>query len=503
MNDTSDEILRRKRDHHAIFCTTASHAVKGTQAEHDTVEYLLKYLNVRAVGDYRLLVNYNIVEREQGGKSGNALEVDIVVIDRLGVFLLEIKDWRGTIRPHDDLWIFRNTKGREIERKNPLNLINYKARVLHSQLFEKSGDFPHLGLTSVVGLVVLTQGVRLYLPDPRCHDNINRIVDLHNPLIEALSTRRQLFQGNRNTPLSDAQIESISKVLFHRHVPPEVIVQGYRVERELSQGVDLYTVAFEARHTSITSRQVRLKRYQLVSLAEERVKSDLLKFQRSIQALSALEGGSTPPNILGTRDFLDDELHNPDVFYEITELPTGPDLAQVMAVQAQRGKPLPLSRQLVFLESIGKALQYAHNHKDARGESAPIYHRNVCPETVFQMRDGTIKLGDFDFAKMDGATITTLGEVLVDKPYTAPELLHNSGAASASSDIYALGVLWYFLACLPQEPRNVEPQRLHTLPLPQDALNLLNWMLNKDPAKRPQKIEAVLEELARLSTTEK
>src|SRR5262249_18044609 len=108
MTDKSDELIRKKRKDHAIFCTTAIHAVKGTQAEHDTVEYLLKHLDTRIVGNYRLLVNYNIVEREQDRKVGNSLEVDVVVVNRLGVFLLEVKDWPGTIKPHDNVWVYKS-----------------------------------------------------------------------------------------------------------------------------------------------------------------------------------------------------------------------------------------------------------------------------------------------------------------------------------------------------------------------------------------------------------
>jgi hypothetical protein len=499
MADKNDEIIRKRRDHHVIFCTTAIHAVKGTQAEHDTLEYLLKHLDKNIVGDYRLLVNYNIVERDQDGKMGNSLEVDVVVINRRGVFLLEVKDWRGTIKPHDDVWVFKSYRGKEEERKNALNLINHKARVLHTQLFSRSGDFSDLDQTSVIGLVVLTQGVQLYIPNAQCHDNRDRIVDLHNPLLEALSTHSQLHKRFASMPLNDPQIQAISRALFDAHVPPEVIVHGYRIERELSEG-DLYSVAFEAQHTQVASRRVRLKRYQLFSLSESRVESDLLKFQRSIQALSDLENERANLNILRTQDFFADDLHNPDVFYEVTELPTGPSLADAMEMSAQQGRKMSPSRQLSFLEPVGKALQYAHNHKDARGRSAPIYHRNVCPETVFQMRDGTVKLGDFDFAKlMEGPTLTEPGKVLLEKPYTAPELLDFPPTpATASSDIYALGVLWYFMACLPQEPSKFEPTRIDVLDLPQEARTLIKRMTAQKMFERPQKIEEVLEEMARI-----
>ena len=174
-----------------------------------------------------------------------------------------------------------------------------------------------------------------------------------------------------------------------------------------------------------------------------------------------------------------------------------------MKILAQNGKKMPLSKQMLFLASICKALQHAHNHKDRRGKDSPIFHRNVCPETVFQMHDGTIKLGDFDFAKIvEGETVTTPDEVQLEKPYTAPELLKNSTFATAASDIYALGVLWYFMACLPQEPNRIESASIDALDLPQGARVLLKRMTAEKPYDRPQKIEEVLEELEHIKEAE-
>src|SRR5437763_1217366 len=136
MTNNSDELNKKKREHHVIFCTTAIHAVKGTAAEQETVEYLLKHLDTNIVGDYRLLVNYNIMQQDQNGRMTNSLEVDVVVVNRLGVFLLEVKDWRGTIEGHDNVWVF---KGRT-ERPNAWKSIDLKSRVVYSQLFGKSGD---------------------------------------------------------------------------------------------------------------------------------------------------------------------------------------------------------------------------------------------------------------------------------------------------------------------------------------------------------------------------
>jgi len=97
---------RKKLDHHVTFCADADFAVKGSQAERESIQFLLNSLQVEAVGDYRLLINYNIMERS----GGNSLEVDVVVINRLGIFLLEIKDWRGNIEAFDDVWVFRGSQ---------------------------------------------------------------------------------------------------------------------------------------------------------------------------------------------------------------------------------------------------------------------------------------------------------------------------------------------------------------------------------------------------------
>jgi hypothetical protein len=471
-----------KLDHHVTFCADADFAVKGSQAERESVQFLLNSLQGKTVGDYRLLVNYNVMERGRG----NSLEVDVVVINRLGIFLLEIKDWSGTIEAFDDVWVYRGSQ----QRKNAWKSIDRKARVLHSQLFETDGAFPHLNQVSVIGLVVLTQGLRSFVS--RGNDNTQRIVDLSPRLVEALSTQRLLHRGARSRPLSDPQIRAIREALYKQHQPRDVIVHNYRVVKALALR-DLCDT-FEAQHTQIATRQVRLKRYQLPSLEQAMMEISIHHFQRSIQAVSAL---GSHPHLLTPLDFFADDIRQQeDVFYEITELPTGPGLDEVMRSRTQLGRKMSFAHQLSFLKPISLALQHAHNHKDADGKPTPVYHRNICPETVFQMRDGTVKLGDFDFAKFGDKTISVPGQILIAKPYTAPELLKNSSQASARSDIYALGVLWYFMASLPSVPQQFNPAEIDTLELPEHGRALLKRMTAETPLERPERIEEMLDALS-------
>lgn len=474
----------QKLERHVRFCDTAKFAVKGSQAERECVQFLLKTLQIENVGDYRLLVNYNIVEKGRG----NSLEVDVLAINRMGIFLLEVKDWHGKIEARDESWL---VNGRD-ERQNPATLIASKARVLHSQLFGRSGVFPHMGKVSVTGLVVMTQGLRNFTLQG--HDNGDRILALGQRLTRALSSTWLLHRGSGSRLLSDAEILEISESLYTRHQSPETVIHGYRVVDHLVLRDNCDT--FVAQNARIGTQRVRLKRYQLPSLEQAVMKLNIPLFERSVETMGAL---GSHPHLLTTLGFFTDDIrHREDVFYEFTELPTAPGLDEVMQHWERSGRKMSFAQQLAFLQAISQGLRHAHNFKDASGKPMPVYHRNICPETVFQMRDGTIKLGDFDFSKFGDRTISVPGQTLLAKPYTAPELLLNSSNASPQSDIYALGVLWYFMASLPARREHFEPATINALDLPEPARALLKRMTAAKPGERPARIEEVLAALVTL-----
>ena len=101
----------------------------------------------------------------------------------------------------------------------------------------------------------------------------------------------------------------------------------------------------------------------------------------------------------------------------------------------------------------------------------------------------------------DEQTISIPGEVLVDAPFTAPELFSNPSSASSASDIFALGVLWYYLACFPKKNPKFNDEKMDAqqvdaqvdaLSLPEAARILMKKMLKRVPGSRPQKVEEVL-----------
>lgn len=91
-----------------------------------------------------------------------------------------------------------------------------------------------------------------------------------------------------------------------------------------------------------------------------------------------------------------------------------------------------------IMVQLTAALEAAHSHS--------IIHRDIKPDNIFIMPDGTIKLGDFGIAQTDDINefLTSTNEVVGSVHYMAPEIASGK-LASFKSDIYATGVTFYEL----------------------------------------------------------
>jgi serine/threonine protein kinase len=71
--------------------------------------------------------------------TGHVREVDLLVIAPRGVYLIELKDWHGSVDSRNGTWLQTQPSGRQIPHGNPLHLANKKAKEL-AALLKQSGE---------------------------------------------------------------------------------------------------------------------------------------------------------------------------------------------------------------------------------------------------------------------------------------------------------------------------------------------------------------------------
>lgn len=154
--------------------------------------------------------------------------------------------------------------------------------------------------------------------------------------------------------------------------------------------------------------------------------------------------------------------------------------------------PLNLTEAGVVLKQVASALQYAHE----RG----ILHRDIKPSNIMLLNDSYVYLADFGIARLveQGNELTQTGTIIGTPEYMAPEMLDQP--ASQSSDIYALGVVLYYMLAghLPFTAPNAialfqkhlydAPPSLSALDptIPQPVEEVVSYALAKDPQQRFQ-----------------
>jgi hypothetical protein len=107
---------------------------------------------------------------------------------------------------------------------------------------------------------------------------------------------------------------------------------------------------------------------------------------------------------------------------------------------AETPVPVSPSRSLEIIRKIGEALQYAHD----RG----VIHRDLKPENILVSPEGEPRIADWGLARDEKETPrTTLHGFSLS--HAAPEQLDPGrfGRTTQQTDIYQLGIIWYWLVC--------------------------------------------------------
>lgn len=210
--------------------------------------------------------------------------------------------------------------------------------------------------------------------------------------------------------------------------PGDIFAEGYRVVRPLRSGGmgRLYVVV---QLSTNKLRVLKLLAEQLVEREESRA-----RFLREARAAAAIDSDHVVDVVTAGVDALTNAP------YIVMELLDGQDLCELV----ETGGPVPFEDVRLILTHVGHALERAH----LQG----IVHRDLKPENVFlalprRATDRfTAKVLDFGVAKLLSEGSAAEGTQPVGSPlFMAPEQTDPHGRIGPQTDVWALGLLTYYL----------------------------------------------------------
>ncbi len=228
--------------------------------------------------------------------------------------------------------------------------------------------------------------------------------------------------------------------------------------------------------------------------------SDDEKFVRRFQREALSASKLTHPNIVEMYDVGEDNGN----YYIVMEYVNGKTLKNLI----KRRGALTLPEVVDIMTQLTSAVSCAHD--------SFIIHRDIKPQNVLILEDGTVKITDFGIAMaLNSNELTQTNSVMGSVHYLPPEQATGTGS-TIKSDIYSLGILMYELLTgkIPFKGENAVEiaikQMKDPIPsvcaskpdIPQSIENIVLKACAKNPKNRYETVKFMSEEIKKALTDE-
>ena len=370
---------------------------------------------------------------------GRLYEVDLLVIGKGGLHLIELKHWHGTIRGDGQTW-WRGAHPID----NPRLLADAKAKRLKSLLSEVAHSEGIKVRVPFISASVLLHapGVKVDLSAQGIH-GVYRLDDQGPPnlppvvaelLTIAPQGLRQAIDHTRSKQLAKLiEAAGIRRSVRHRQVGSLLLE-----ENPIAEGPGWQD--YLGRHTTLDGvvRRVRFYLVQRDAASDERA-TILRAARREFAALESVQH----PGVAKALDFVDHE-RGPAVIFE-----HDPEEIRLDQFLDRQGDDLSIEARLDIVSTLASTLRYSHGRR--------LVHRRLSPRSVYVRpaagnRYG-IRVRDWQTSGRTSTQGTHVSgtrhlDALTDveaAPYLAPDGITNPDADGVLLDVFSLGSIAYFV----------------------------------------------------------
>ena len=194
----------------------------------------------------------------------------------------------------------------------------------------------------------------------------------------------------------------------------------YQIIREIARSNDIVYEAYD----SLMNRRVAIKELSMPGGSTPQQREDRIsRFKREAQAAGTLNH----PNIMTVFSFAEDAGRT---FMAMEYLDGG-----TLRAEIDTHGSLPTDRAVEIASAVLDGLEHAH--------SKGVVHRDIKPDNIQLLSNGTVKITDFGIARLTfQPNLTMDGQVFGTPSYMSPEQVVGKDI-DARSDIFSVGVLLY------------------------------------------------------------
>lgn len=382
---------------------------------------LIDFLKERLPDNYYIVPNGEYAIKSPQGMV-NYWEYDCIVVAPHAIYHIENKDWGGNLIGDDFAWFING-----VERTNPYKGATLKSKLLAGKLGSKNPDWRRARVFTVITLSNPAQSK--YGLDPHC-ECYDQVFLLNNILVDFLQDYEKANKApDQIAAYQKSIVEYLSGESSVRQMSKKTEILNYKILETL-QKTETFT-EYLCQPKFFVDKRYKVREYALDFPDKTSAELETMR-NRAANASYAQSKMSHCPYIITSQCQFNDEQ---TAFYEISEY-----MDECTLRARLRQKTFTQLEKIGIILNIAAALSEAH--------SKQVFHRDVCPENIYILANGTAVLANFGHSWFVEHTDMhfTVGSSLSSEensPYSPPEFSDED--VSAASDLYSLGVIIYEL----------------------------------------------------------